>query len=100
MAKKALLTGLTGQDGSYMAELLLDEGYEVFGMVRRLSMENYDRIEQFDGAPWAGVALDEADIIANMRGATSQRLGAMFRETPAASAAALYPTFSLRSAKR
>ena len=48
----------------------------------RLVVTNYDRIEQFDGAPWAGVALDEADIIANMRGATSQRLGAMFRETP------------------
>ncbi len=45
MSKKALITGVTGQDGSYLAELLLAEGYEVFGMVRRLSMENYGRIE-------------------------------------------------------
>ncbi|MBE0417861.1 MAG: GDP-mannose 4,6-dehydratase [Coriobacteriia bacterium] len=45
MAKRALITGVTGQDGSYLAELLLAEGYEIYGMVRRLSMENYDRIE-------------------------------------------------------
>ncbi|MFC1890182.1 GDP-mannose 4,6-dehydratase [Thermodesulfobacteriota bacterium] len=43
--KTALITGITGQDGSYLAELLLEEGYEVWGMVRRLSMENYERIE-------------------------------------------------------
>ena len=35
MARKALITGITGQDGSYLAELLLDKGYEVHGMVRR-----------------------------------------------------------------
>jgi GDPmannose 4,6-dehydratase len=45
MGKRALVTGVTGQDGSYLAELLLAEGYEVFGLVRRLSMENYGRIE-------------------------------------------------------
>jgi GDPmannose 4,6-dehydratase len=46
MAKKsALITGITGQDGSYLAELLLDEGYEVHGMVRRASTEKFDRIE-------------------------------------------------------
>jgi GDPmannose 4,6-dehydratase len=45
MGKRALVTGVTGQDGSYLAELLLSEGYEVFGLVRRLSMENYGRIE-------------------------------------------------------
>ncbi|MBI5231394.1 MAG: GDP-mannose 4,6-dehydratase [Coriobacteriales bacterium] len=45
MAKRALVTGVSGQDGSYLAELLLDEGYEVYGFVRRLSLENYDRIE-------------------------------------------------------
>lgn len=45
MKKSALVTGVTGQDGSYLAELLLDEGYKVYGLVRRLSMENYDRIE-------------------------------------------------------
>jgi GDPmannose 4,6-dehydratase len=43
--KKAFITGVTGQDGSYLAEFLLDKGYEVFGMVRRSSMPNYGRLE-------------------------------------------------------
>jgi GDPmannose 4,6-dehydratase len=43
-AKRALITGITGQDGSYLAELLLDKGYEVFGLTRRLSADNYWRI--------------------------------------------------------
>jgi GDPmannose 4,6-dehydratase len=43
--KRALITGVTGQDGSYLAELLLDHGYEVFGLTRRLSTNNYWRIE-------------------------------------------------------
>ncbi|UTI65042.1 GDP-mannose 4,6-dehydratase [Paraconexibacter antarcticus] len=43
--KSALITGITGQDGSYLAELLLDEGYDVHGMVRRASTEKFDRIE-------------------------------------------------------
>ena len=43
--KKALITGVTGQDGSYLAELLLGKGYQVFGMVRRSSTENFERIE-------------------------------------------------------
>ena len=42
---RALITGITGQDGSYMAELLLDKGYEVFGLVRRSSVKKFDRIE-------------------------------------------------------
>ncbi|MBA2644102.1 MAG: GDP-mannose 4,6-dehydratase [Solirubrobacterales bacterium] len=45
MSKRALITGITGQDGSYLAELLLDKGYEVHGMVRRSSTEKFDRIE-------------------------------------------------------
>ena len=45
MAKRALITGITGQDGSYLAELLLEKGYEVFGMMRRLSAPNTWRIE-------------------------------------------------------
>jgi GDPmannose 4,6-dehydratase len=44
MTKKALITGLTGQDGSYLAELLLEKGYEVFGLVRRSSSGNVGRI--------------------------------------------------------
>jgi GDPmannose 4,6-dehydratase len=43
--KRALITGITGQDGSYLAELLLDQGYEVFGLARRLSAENYWRVD-------------------------------------------------------
>jgi GDPmannose 4,6-dehydratase len=44
MSKRALITGVTGQDGSYLAELLLEKGYAVYGLVRRLSWENYERI--------------------------------------------------------
>ena len=44
MPKRALITGITGQDGSYLAELLLEEGYEVIGMFRRASAMNFDRI--------------------------------------------------------
>jgi GDPmannose 4,6-dehydratase len=43
-SKRALITGITGQDGSYLAELLLEKGYEVFGLTRRLSADNYWRI--------------------------------------------------------
>ncbi|HMC88711.1 MAG TPA: GDP-mannose 4,6-dehydratase [Gemmataceae bacterium] len=44
-AKAALITGITGQDGSYLAELLLEKGYRVYGMVRRASTENFQRLE-------------------------------------------------------
>jgi GDPmannose 4,6-dehydratase len=44
MAKRALITGITGQDGSYLAEFLLDQGYQVFGMTRRSSTNSFDRI--------------------------------------------------------
>jgi len=44
MTRRALITGITGQDGSYLAEFLLDKGYEVVGMVRRSSTVNYERI--------------------------------------------------------
>ena len=47
MGRRALITGITGQDGSYLAELLLDKGYEVHGLVRRLSSENHHRLESF-----------------------------------------------------
>ena len=45
MTKRALITGITGQDGSYLAELLLEKGYEVFGLVRRTTTVSYERIE-------------------------------------------------------
>jgi GDPmannose 4,6-dehydratase len=44
MSTRAIITGITGQDGSYLAELLLDKGYEVTGIIRRLSHPNFDRI--------------------------------------------------------
>ena len=45
--KKALITGITGQDGSYLAELLLSKGYTVYGLTRRTSTPNYERIKHF-----------------------------------------------------
>src|SRR6478609_7166888 len=59
MAKRALITGITGQDGSYLAELLLDKGYEVVGTVRRSSAPNFWRIEHLLGR----VALKPADLL-------------------------------------
>src|SRR5918912_2397404 len=44
-ARRALITGITGQDGSYLADLLLEKGYEVHGMVRRASTETFQRLE-------------------------------------------------------
>ena len=51
MAKKALITGITGQDGSYLAELLLEKGYEVHGLVRRTSSFNRGRIDHMWSDP-------------------------------------------------
>ena len=57
--KKALITGITGQDGSYLAELLLSRGYQVTGMVRRASTETFDRIAHFKDQ----VGLRQADLL-------------------------------------
>ena len=57
-AKRALITGVTGQDGSYLAELLLEKGYEVHGMVRRSSTESFERIAHLSGR----VELHQADL--------------------------------------
>ena len=57
--KRALITGITGQDGSYLAEFLLDRGYEVHGMVRRASTEKFDRIEHFRDR----VTLHQGDLL-------------------------------------
>jgi GDPmannose 4,6-dehydratase len=64
--KRALITGITGQDGSYLADLLLEKDYEVFGMVRRASTENYDRIEHLVGRVnlVQGDLLDPASLLA------------------------------------
>jgi GDPmannose 4,6-dehydratase len=57
--KRALITGITGQDGSYLAELLLEKGYEVHGVVRRSSTENFDRINHLAGR----IHLHQADLL-------------------------------------
>ena len=49
--KKALITGVTGQDGSYLAEFLLEKGYEVYGMIRRSSVDFRERIAHLEGMP-------------------------------------------------
>src|ERR1700761_5337346 len=58
-AARALITGITGQDGSYLAELLLDRGYEVHGLVRRSSTERFERIEHLRDR----VTLHQADLL-------------------------------------
>ncbi|MCP3991577.1 MAG: GDP-mannose 4,6-dehydratase [Actinomycetia bacterium] len=64
MSRRALITGLTGQDGSYLAEFLLEKGYEVFGMVRRTSTVNFERIAhiQDDVQILQGDLLDEMSL--------------------------------------
>lgn len=51
MAKRALITGVTGQDGSYLSEFLLEKGYEVYGMIRRSSVDFRERIAHLEGTP-------------------------------------------------
>jgi GDPmannose 4,6-dehydratase len=65
MAKRALITGITGQDGSYLAELLLDKGYDVVGMVRRSSTVNTERVAHLaDSVEFVpGDLLDQASMI-------------------------------------
>jgi GDPmannose 4,6-dehydratase len=57
--KSAVITGITGQDGSYLAEWLLEQGYEVHGIVRRASTENFDRIAHLTGR----IYLHQADLL-------------------------------------
>src|SRR5882757_696722 len=64
--KRALITGITGQDGSYLAELLLDKGYDVHGILRRSSSFNTDRIEHLyrdPHDPEARVFLHYGDLV-------------------------------------
>jgi len=55
----ALITGITGQDGSYLADFLLAQGYRVVGMVRRASTENFERIEHLRGK----IEIRQADLL-------------------------------------
>lgn len=59
MSKRALITGITGQDGSYLADFLLSKGYEVFGAVRRSSTDTHDRISHLRGK----VTIIPADLL-------------------------------------
>jgi GDPmannose 4,6-dehydratase len=59
MTRKAIITGITGQDGSYLAELLLEKGYEVHGLVRRASTETFERIAHLTDQ----VTLHQADLL-------------------------------------
>ncbi len=69
MSKRAMITGITGQDGSYLAELLLDEGYEVIGVVRRSSTVTFERIAHIQDRLTlvAGDLLDEVSLIQVLR---------------------------------
>src|SRR5436190_22390584 len=57
--QKAIITGITGQDGSYLADLLLEKNYEVHGIVRRSSTENFDRIAHLGDR----IQLHQADLL-------------------------------------
>src|SRR6184192_3557195 len=59
MTRRALITGITGQDGSYLAELLLSKGYDVHGMVRRSSEEKFERIAHLRDR----IALHQGDLL-------------------------------------
>jgi GDPmannose 4,6-dehydratase len=69
MTKRALITGITGQDGSYLAEFLLNNGYEVIGMVRRTSTVNFERIKHIQNKITlvTGDLLDEVSLISLLR---------------------------------
>jgi len=76
MSKRAFVTGITGQDGSYLAELLLDKGYEVHGMVRRSSTEKFERIEHIrDRVTFhQGDLLDQRSLVDALRASNPEEI--------------------------
>ncbi|GAG39991.1 unnamed protein product, partial [marine sediment metagenome] len=66
---KALITGITGQDGSYLAEFLLEKGYDVIGMVRRTSTVNFERIKHIQNKLTlvSGDLLDQTSLVDILR---------------------------------
>jgi GDPmannose 4,6-dehydratase len=74
--KRALITGITGQDGSHLAELLLERGYEVHGMVRRSSTEKFERIEHLRDriTLHQGDLLDQRSLVDAMRASTPDEI--------------------------
>ncbi|HXB65528.1 MAG TPA: GDP-mannose 4,6-dehydratase [Solirubrobacteraceae bacterium] len=75
-APSALITGVTGQDGSYLAELLLDKGYDVHGMVRRASTEKFERIEHIRDriTLHQGDLLDQRSLVDALRASQPQEI--------------------------
>src|SRR6187200_2275564 len=76
MPKSALITGITGQDGSYLAELLIEQGYEVHGMVRRASTEKFDRLEHLRDriTLHQGDLLDQRSLVDTLRAARPEEI--------------------------
>src|ERR1700720_3058408 len=74
--RSALITGVTGQDGSYLADLLLEKGYDVHGMVRRASTEKFDRIEHIRDriTLHQGDLLDHRSLVDALRAANPQEV--------------------------
>jgi GDPmannose 4,6-dehydratase len=74
--RSALITGITGQDGSFLAELLLEKGYDVHGMVRRASTEKFDRIEHIRDriTLHQGDLLDQRSLVDAMRASKPQEI--------------------------
>ena len=71
--KKALITGITGQDGSYLAELLLKKGYEVHGIIRRSSSFNTGRIDHLYKDPHInGVKMYKEEVFTDLSTATNE----------------------------
>jgi GDPmannose 4,6-dehydratase len=75
-SRRALITGITGQDGSYLAELLLEKDYEVHGMARRLSSENYERLHQIRDriTLHTGDLLDQRSLVDVLRDCEPQEI--------------------------
>ena len=76
MDKRALITGITGQDGSYLAEFLLDKGYRVFGLVRRSSTINFERLAHFQDKIelLSGDLLDQNSLISALQQSAPQEV--------------------------
>ncbi len=74
--RRAFITGITGQDGSYLAEMLLEEGYEVHGMVRRSSTERFDRVDHIRDriTLHQGDLLDQRSLVDALRAATPNEI--------------------------
>ena len=65
--KKALITGITGQDGGYLAEFLLEKGYDVHGVIRRSSVDYRERIAHLEGHPHFHLLTTERMLMESLR---------------------------------